>query len=95
VLGTPPAFVLSQDQTLHVIWKDDLLIFADFIKSLLGFLTNPQHQALWCVSLFSFQGSFSSLIGELLIVCFVVAMLRRCLILYHVHECFSNFINSG
>jgi hypothetical protein len=48
VLGTPPAFVLSQDQTLHVIWKDDLLIFADFLNLCFGFLTNPQHQASWC-----------------------------------------------
>ena len=27
VLSTPPAFVLSQDQTLHEIWKADWLSF--------------------------------------------------------------------
>jgi hypothetical protein len=34
VLGTPPAFVLSQDQTLHEVFRNGLASGSDFVEEL-------------------------------------------------------------
>ena len=57
VLGTPPAFVLSQDQTLHDIWKSVWLLFIDWYYSLFDVLYNrTSHVGVHSVHCSVFKG---------------------------------------
>ena len=57
VLSTPPAFVLSQDQTLHDIWKSVWLLFIDWYYSLFDVLYNrTSHVGVHSVHCSVFKG---------------------------------------
>ena len=65
VLGTPPAFVLSQDQTLELIISTVLTVslfstgFSISKKTVVRFLLVPQIHCVLLLALYSFQGAFS------------------------------------
>ena len=57
MLSTPPAFVLSQDQTLHDIWKSVWLLFIDWYYSLFDVLYNrTSHVGVHSVHCSVFKG---------------------------------------
>jgi hypothetical protein len=58
VLGTPPAFVLSQDQTLHKRKFDKAQIFAGINFDVQNFVSSLNETLFINVLLFSFQGSY-------------------------------------
>ncbi|WP_205101687.1 hypothetical protein, partial [Lysinibacillus composti] len=59
VLGTPPAFVLSQDQTLHKRKFDKAQILAGINLMSKIFVSYKETSIIINVLLFSFQGSFT------------------------------------